>query len=54
MLKPAAVLFVLALLMAMLGLSGLAGGAAEVAKVMFFGLLLLGVLSLIAGRRLPA
>src|SRR5689334_16597215 len=54
MLYWAAVFFVIALVAAVLGFSGLAAGAAGIAKILFFVFLVLGALSLIFGRRVPA
>lgn len=54
MLYWAAVFFVIALVAAVLGFSGIAAGAAGVAKILFFVFLVLGALSLIFGRRVPA
>ncbi len=54
MLYWAAVFFVIALVAAVLGFGGLAAGAAGIAKVLFFVFLVLGALSLIFGRRVPA
>ena len=54
MLYWAAVFFVIALAAAVLGFGGIAAGAAGIAKVLFFVFLILGALSLIFGRRVPA
>jgi len=54
MLYWAAVFFVIALVGAVLGFSGIATGAAGIAKILFFVFLVLGALSLIFGRRVPA
>jgi uncharacterized membrane protein YtjA (UPF0391 family) len=54
MLYWAAVFFVIALTAAVLGFSGIAAGAAGIAKILFFVFLVLGALSLIFGRRVPA
>jgi uncharacterized membrane protein YtjA (UPF0391 family) len=54
MLYWAAVFFVIALVAAVLGFGGVAAGAAGIAKVLFFVFLVLGALSLIFGRRVPA
>lgn len=54
MLYWAAVFFVIALVAAVLGFSGVAAGAAGIAKILFFVFLVLGALSLIFGRRVPA
>lgn len=54
MLYWAAVFFVIALAAAVLGFGGIASGAAGIAKILFFVFLVLGALSLIFGRRVPA
>jgi uncharacterized membrane protein YtjA (UPF0391 family) len=54
MLYWAAVFFVIALVGAVLGFSGIAAGAAGIAKILFFVFLVIGALSLIFGRRVPA
>ncbi|MBX3192557.1 MAG: DUF1328 domain-containing protein [Labilithrix sp.] len=54
MLYWAAVFFIVALISAVLGFSGLASGAAGIAKILFFVFLVLGALSLVFGRRVPA
>jgi len=54
MLYWAAVFFVIALVSAVLGFGGIAAGAAGIAKILFFVFLVLGALSLIFGRRVPA
>ena len=54
MLYWTAVFFVIALAAAVLGFSGIAAGAAGIAKILFFVFLILGALSLIFGRRVPA
>jgi uncharacterized membrane protein YtjA (UPF0391 family) len=54
MLYWTAVFFVVALIAAVLGFSGIAAGAAGIAKILFFVFLVLGALSLIFGRRVPA
>jgi uncharacterized membrane protein YtjA (UPF0391 family) len=54
MLYWAAVFFVIALAAAVLGFSGVAASAAGIAKILFFVFLVLGALSLIFGRRVPA
>lgn len=54
MLYWAAVFFIIALVGAVLGFSGIATGAAGIAKILFFVFLVLGALSLIFGRRVPA
>jgi uncharacterized membrane protein YtjA (UPF0391 family) len=54
MLYWAAVFFIIALVSAVLGFGGIAAGAAGIAKILFFVFLVLGALSLIFGRRVPA
>lgn len=54
MLYWAAVFFVIALASAIIGFSGLAASAAGVAKILFLVFLVLGALSMIFGRRVPA
>jgi uncharacterized membrane protein YtjA (UPF0391 family) len=54
MLYWTAVFFVIALAAAVFGFSGIAAGAAGIAKILFFVFLVLGALSLIFGRRVPA
>lgn len=54
MLYWTAVFFIIALIAAVLGFSGIAVGAAGIAKVLFFVFLVLGALSLLFGRRVPA
>ena len=54
MLYWAAVFFVIALASAVLGFGGIAASAAGVAKILFFVFLVLGALSLVFGRRVPA
>jgi len=54
MLYWTAVFFVIALVSAVLGFSGIAAGAAGIAKILFFVFLVLGAMSLIFGRRVPA
>jgi len=53
MLYWAAVFFVIALLAAVFGFGGIAASAVGVAKVLFFVFLVLAVVSLIFGRRVP-
>jgi uncharacterized membrane protein YtjA (UPF0391 family) len=53
MLYWAAVFFVIALLAAVFGFGGIAASAVGVAKVLFFVFLILAVVSLIFGRRVP-
>lgn len=54
MLYWAAVFFVIALIAALIGFSGIAVGAAGLAKILFFVFLVLGALSLVFSRRVPA
>jgi uncharacterized membrane protein YtjA (UPF0391 family) len=54
MLYWAAVFFVIALIAAVLGFSGIAASTAGIAKILFFVFLVVGALSLIFGRRVPA
>ena len=54
MLTWAVFFFLIALAAAVLGFSGIAAGAAGVAKLLFFVFLILGALSLVFGRRVPA
>ena len=49
MLRWAIGFFVLALLAAFLGFGGVAAGAAGIAKIMFFGFIILAAISLISG-----
>jgi uncharacterized membrane protein YtjA (UPF0391 family) len=49
MLKYALVFFVVALIAALFGFGGIAAGAAGVGKILFFGFLILAVVSLVAG-----
>ena len=53
MLYWAAVFFVIALLAAVFGFGGIAASAVGVAKILFFVFLVLSVVSLIFGRRVP-
>jgi uncharacterized membrane protein YtjA (UPF0391 family) len=55
MLYWAAMFFIIALVAALFGFGGIAVGAVEIAKVLFFGLLILFVISLVFGglRRGP-
>lgn len=53
MLYWAAVFFVIALLAAVFGFGGIAASAVGVAKVLFFVFLVLAIISLIFGRRVP-
>ena len=54
MLYWAAVFFVIALAAAVFGFGGLAASAAGIAKILFFVFLVLAVVSLIFGRRIPS
>ena len=49
MLRWAIAFFVIALIAAFFGFGGVAAGAAGVAKILFFGFLILAVVSLVAG-----
>ena len=49
MLYWAAVFFVIALIAAVLGFGGIAAGAAGIAKILFFGFIILAAISLISG-----
>jgi uncharacterized membrane protein YtjA (UPF0391 family) len=53
MLYWAAVFFVIALIAAVFGFGGIAASAVGVAKVLFFVFLILAIVSLIFGRRVP-
>jgi uncharacterized membrane protein YtjA (UPF0391 family) len=53
MLYWAAVFFVVALIAAVFGFGGIAASAVGVAKILFFVFLILAVVSLIFGRRVP-
>jgi uncharacterized membrane protein YtjA (UPF0391 family) len=53
MLYWAAVFFVIALAAAVFGFGGIAASAAGIAKILFFVFLVLAVVSLIFGRRMP-
>lgn len=57
MLRWAIGFFILALIAALFGFGGIAAGAAGIAKILFFGFVILFVVSLIAGlvtgRRTP-
>jgi uncharacterized membrane protein YtjA (UPF0391 family) len=53
MLYWAAVFFVIALLAAVFGFGGIAASAVGVAKILFFVFLILAIVSLIFGRRVP-
>jgi len=49
MLRAAIVLFVLALVAGIFGFGGIAVGAAGIAKILFFGFLVLAIVGLLAG-----
>jgi uncharacterized membrane protein YtjA (UPF0391 family) len=49
MLRWAVGFFVLALIAAFLGFGGIAAGAAGIAKILFFGFIILAAISLISG-----
>ncbi len=51
MLYYAVVFFVLAIVAAVFGFGGIAAGAAGIGKLLFFGFLIVAVISLIAGRK---
>jgi uncharacterized membrane protein YtjA (UPF0391 family) len=53
MLYWAAVFFVIALIAAVFGFGSIAASAVGVAKILFFVFLILAVISLIFGRRVP-
>ena len=48
MLKAALAFFIVALIAALFGFGGLAAGAAGIAKILFFGFLVIAVLSFVA------
>ena len=54
MLYWAAVFFVIALAAAVFGFGGIAASAAGIAKILFFVFLVLALVSLIFGRRIPS
>ncbi|HEY2734194.1 MAG TPA: DUF1328 domain-containing protein [Polyangiales bacterium] len=54
MLYWAAVFFVIALAAAVFGFGGIAASAAGIAKILFVVFLILAVVSLIFGRRIPS
>ncbi|MGO9839268.1 MAG: DUF1328 domain-containing protein [Polyangiaceae bacterium] len=54
MLYWAAVFFVIALIAGVFGFFGIAVAATGVAKILFFGFLVLAVISLLVGRRAPS
>jgi len=49
MLRWALIFFILALIAALFGFGGIASGAAGIAKILFFGFVVVFVISLIAG-----
>lgn len=49
MLSWALAFFVIAVVAAVLGFGGIAGGAVAIAKILFFGFLVLAAISLVAG-----
>ena len=51
MLHYAVVFFIIEIIAAVLGFGGIAGSAAGIAKILFIGFLILGVLSLVFGRK---
>ena len=51
MLNYAIGFFVVALIAAVLGFSGLAGAAAGIAKILFYGFLILAIVSFMFGKR---
>lgn len=51
MLRYAVIFFVVAIIAAVLGFGGIAGTASGIAQILFFGFLVLAVLSLVFGRR---
>lgn len=51
MLRWAAVFFVVALVTAVFGFGGVADSTAGIAKILFFAFLVLGLVSLVFGRR---
>jgi uncharacterized membrane protein YtjA (UPF0391 family) len=53
MLYWAAVFFIIALIAAIFGFGGLAASAVGIAKILFFVFLILAVVSLLLGRRVP-
>ncbi len=48
MLRYALLFFVLALIAALLGFGGIAGGAAGIAKILFFGFLIMAVVTMVS------
>jgi uncharacterized membrane protein YtjA (UPF0391 family) len=53
MLYWAAVFFIIALVAALFGFGGLAASAVGIAKILFFVFLILAVVALVFGRRVP-
>jgi uncharacterized membrane protein YtjA (UPF0391 family) len=53
MLYWAAVFFIIALVAALFGFGGLAASAVGIAKILFFVFLVLAVVALVFGRRVP-
>ena len=53
MLYWAAVFFIIALIAAVFGFGGIAAGAVSIAKILFFVFLVLAIVALIFGRRVP-
>jgi len=53
MLYWAAVFFIIALIAAVFGFGGIAAGAVGIAKILFFVFLVLAVVALLFGRRVP-
>jgi uncharacterized membrane protein YtjA (UPF0391 family) len=53
MLNWAVTFLIIAIIAAFLGFGGIAGTSTEIAKVLFFAFLILFVVSLIMGRRVP-
>ena len=51
MLRWAIIFFVVALIAAFFGFSGVAGESAGIAKILFFGFLIVAALSFVFGRR---
>ncbi len=54
MLYWAAVFFVIAIVAGVFGFLGIMAGAASIAKILFFAFIVLGLVSLLMGRRAPA
>jgi uncharacterized membrane protein YtjA (UPF0391 family) len=53
MLYWAAVFFIIALIAAVFGFGGIAAGAVGIAKILFFVFLVLAIVALLFGRRVP-